>query len=485
MRFQRTIVALVIGFVSSTIIGAAASAQPGPTPEDVRVRDQQNTVAVVEAEIPKLIRDARWQLLFGQCDAYRRTYDHIIYQLRTLYLAGLPQRTRNELVAKHREQMRTLPEPDDCERRNGVRHGDAAFNNTGGVRFGANINVGKVDGDPTSFLGVRHPITGLELRGIVKPDGDTNVTGGGVSMSIPLPRLNAFRLLENQAPAPQPRVFFNYNFFDGNTRQHIPDFDPLGQNLLVPGAGDNSQPFPAGVSLGGGVPLGTPGGANVARNIFFSRDISSRSFSIKLASGPIPIGSPGGLFGGSPNGTASPQQMFDRAVTVSGSIGYAYDITKLDEHMQFSIPGFLTDVAYDSQVTVNTHNPFIGGRLDVPLFVNDRNRLSVFLKGRAGLAISNAEGTDRFVMNGFLNTNQSVSLSANNTSFAGMVGGGLRLRCESMLFTGSVTHAWSDTMVNVFRSGETNQPSMLNFDRLDNTTFRAEITKLFGPPSGF
>jgi hypothetical protein len=66
-----------------------------------------------------------------------------------------------------------------------------------------------------------------------------------------------------------------------------------------------------------------------------------------------------------------------------------------------------------------------------------------------------------------------------------MIGAGLRLRCEWMLFTGSVTHTWSDNNVNVFRSGETNQPSALKYDRLDNTTFRAQITSMFGPPSGF
>lgn len=316
------------------------------------------------------------------------------------------------------------------------------------IIIGATGGGGTVDIPPTSFLGLRAPGTLDDRVGVISPNSKTNVTTVGGSIRIDF----ANRVLIPGLPG-GPSVEFAYNHTRGDRNQNFVTLDPLGQELLVPGTGDPGAPLPAGFFLGGFVPPGNPGGLNVVENMFYQRTFRSDAFAF-----------------------TAEQPLFQTGpVTFTALAGLNFNRTGIDERFTFSIPGFLSDGAYNTNLDFFTFAPNFGGGVYVAagdILGTGTVQTVVYGKGAVGPAFTRVDGTDRFNMSGFINTNQAVGLSGNHTGFFGSFTGGVRVAAGNFFGDASVTYVMSDSFGNVVRTGQTGQTSRVNFERGDATMFK-------------
>jgi hypothetical protein len=334
-------------------------------------------------------------------------------------------------------------------------HASAQFSATPGFYGGAQNEVnffggaGNLNLPPTSYFGLRQPGTFNERLGVLSPDANTTVTVVGGNIVIDF--TNTVRLLPGLPGGP--RVDFGYNHMRGDESQNFLTLDPQGQILLIPGTGDPNAPFPAGVALGGGVPLGTPGGFNRVENIFYDRTFRSDTFNFTIEQPVVQVG----------------------RVGFSALAGLNFSRSSIDEHLRFDIPGFLSNGAYNTNLDFFAFTPTFGGGVYVAvgdLTGTGHAQTIVYGRGAVGPAFTRADGTDRFNMNGFIQTNQAVDLSGNHTGFFGSFTGGVRVVAGDFFGDGSVTYLTSDSFGNVVRTGQTNETSRVNFVRGDATLFK-------------
>ena len=149
--------------------------------------------------------------------------------------------------------------------------------------------------------------------------------------------------------------------------------------------------------------------------------------------------------------------------------------TSIDERFNFSVPGFLTDGAYNTNMDFFTFAPAFGGGVYVAagdILGTGTVQTVVYGKGAVGPAFTSVDGTDRFSLGGFLNTNQAANLSGNHTGFYGSFTGGVRVAVGDLTGDGSVTYVTSDSFGNVVRTGQTGQTSQVNFERGESLLFK-------------
>jgi hypothetical protein len=308
---------------------------------------------------------------------------------------------------------------------------------------GGNVNI-----PPTNFLGLREPGTFNERIGVISPNANTSVAIVGGNFVIDLANWAAIPGLPGG-----PRLDFGYSHTWGDRSQNFLTLDPRGNLLLVPGTGDPNAPFPPGVALGSGVPLGTPGGFNVVENMFYQRTLRSDVFTFTAEQPLIQAG----------------------PVTFSGLVGLNFSRTSIDEQFKFSVPRFLTDGAYKTNMDFFTFAPAFGGGVYVAagdILGTGQVQTVVYGKGAVGPAFTSVDGTDRFGLSGFISTNQAVNLSGDHTGFFGSFTGGVRVVAGDFFGDGSVTYITSDSFGNIVRTGQTGQTSRVNFERGDATIFK-------------
>jgi hypothetical protein len=329
-----------------------------------------------------------------------------------------------------------------------------------GYSVGAEFAVGNLNAQPTDFFIFRNPITGEERRNIFSPSANTTLVSGGGSFSIDL---------GNVLPIPgQPTFDFSYNFATGSTSVAVGTIDPLGQRLGIIGTGDETQLAPGGVLLGTNVPLGTPGGANVLRDVFYRRDIDINRFggTITLPARFAPYGT---LF------------------FLTPVAEFSYTRMEINEFTSFSIPGFFTDGAYNSNYVNDLYTASLGVRVDVPvgaITVDPANPSVIYIKGLAGVGFSNVDGFDSLNLSGSINTDQRVGLSADHTGFVGSLTGGVRFNAGNFFADGSVTIATIDAYPRLLRTGEIGQTTQVQFERATGTSFLFRAGVQLGGPIG-
>jgi hypothetical protein len=328
-----------------------------------------------------------------------------------------------------------------------------------GAFGGSNFNA-----QPTGYFGTSNPFTGQERRGVVTPNANTTLTGGGGGIQLSVP--NPFG-----TPTAGARISLVFNTASGSRSQSFGSFDPLGDFLLVLGTGDPTQPFPAGVAFPTNVPSGTAGGINVMTNIFHRRDITLDTFAAEISSDPV-------AFGIQDPSLLQPSALF----AVSPFVGFSYTRLEVNESTSFSIPGFLTDGAYNSNYDNDVFTAYAGLRLDVPLRVNPNVFVIPYAKGSAGIAISNLEGDDRLDLSGLVNIQQRIGLSANHTGFVGAIGGGLNIAVGDFCFGGSVTYTRADVYANLVRPDRLGPTTQVQFTESDAVIGSVSARYAFGAP---
>lgn len=307
------------------------------------------------------------------------------------------------------------------------------------IIIGAHGGAGNVNIPPTTYLGLREPGTFNERVGVISPNANTTMTtvGGSVAVDVrnwAIPGLPG-----------GPRLEFGYSHTSGDRNQNFLALDPLGRDLLVPGS---ETP---GFALGPGVPLGTPGGFNVVENMIYQRSLRSDAFNFTVEQPILQSG----------------------RVAFSALAGLNYSRTNIDERFSFAIPGFLSDGSYNTNMDFFTFAPTFGGGVYVAVGdLTGTGETVIYGRAAGGPAFTRVDGTDRFNMSGFINTNQAADLSGNHTGFFGAFTGGVRVAVGNFFGDASVTYVTSDSFGNVVRTGQAGQTSRVNFERGDATMFK-------------
>jgi len=323
-----------------------------------------------------------------------------------------------------------------------------------GVQVSATGGAGNVKAPPTSFFGLRNPVTLFEIRGLINPNANNFVETAGGGFRVDL--TNVVRL---PGMPGGPSLEFAYNHTRGNRNEFFSAIDPLGQTFLIEGTGDPTAPFPAGVALGAGVPLGTPGGFNVVTGIVYDRTYRSDALNFVIEQPILQVG----------------------RILFSAMAGVNVSRTTVDENLNFSIPGFLTNGAYHTNLDFFTYAPNVGGGVSVAVgdIVPGRQTV-IYGKAAVGPAITSADLTDRLNLRGFINTNQVINRSDNHTGFYGAFTGGLRIEVGDFFGDGSVMHVTSESLGNVVRTGQVGDISRINFVKGDATMVKFTVGAKFG-----
>jgi hypothetical protein len=189
---------------------------------------------------------------------------------------------------------------------------------------------------------------------------------------------------------------FGFNTFDVDGSTFRSEIDPLGRDLLL------AFTITPGISLGSGVPEGTPGGANVVTDFAYRYDADQFSLYAKYG---------------------ERWECWDGVFT--GYAGLAY--TNLDQR-QFAggdVPGFLSSFAYDTNLEVDTWRIVAGLRYERPLWDNSLGNLSVFGDAMGSINFVDGQGRDSVTVSGFLNFSEAVNVSKSDTTFGYSLGVGL------------------------------------------------------------
>jgi len=160
---------------------------------------------------------------------------------------------------------------------------------------------------------------------------------------------------------------------------------------------------------------------------------------------------------------------------ISLPVNHAQETDIVRGALKFSVPRFLTDGAYKTNMDFFTFAPAFGGGVYVAagdILGTGQVQTVVYGKGAVGPAFTSVDGTDRFGLSGFISTNQAVNLSGDHTGFFGSFTGGVRVVAGDFFGDGSVTYITSDSFGNIVRTGQTGQTSRVNFERGDATIFK-------------
>jgi hypothetical protein len=322
--------------------------------------------------------------------------------------------------------------------------------------FGGDFGFGNFNAQPTDFFIFRNPLTGEERRGIFTPDADTRIMTGGAGFSLDIPKYGT-------------KINLFAGIGSGSTSAHVGTIDPLGNFLGIAGTGDPNAPFPEGVLLGSGVPLGTPNGFNVLRDVFYRRDIDFTTFGAEAA------------FGLWKYAAFAPNRLGGMSVTPH--VGLTYTHWEVDEVTSFRIPGFLTDGSYRSGYVNDAFTAYAGARFDLAFRLNPNVFVIPYVKGSAGATFNRLEGDDWLNLSGFLNTQQWVPVSADHTGLFLQLQGGVNVAVGNVCLGGSVTYTRDENYASFVRTGLTGQTTQAQFNESEAIVGRFSARYAFGAPT--
>jgi hypothetical protein len=323
--------------------------------------------------------------------------------------------------------------------------------------FGGEFGFGNFNAQPTDFFIFRNPFTGEERRGIFRPDADTRIMTGGAGFSLDIPKYST-------------KINLFAGIGSGSTSASVGTIDPLGNFLGIAGTGDPTAPFPEGVLLGSGVPLGTSNGFNVLRDVFYRRDLDFTTFGGEAA------------FGLWRYRAFAPDRLGGMSVTPH--VGVAYTHWEVDEVTSFRIPGFLTEGAYRSSYVNDAFTAYAGARVDLPFRINPNVFVIPYVKGSAGATFNRLEGDDWLNLSGFINTQQWVGVSADHTGLFLQLQGGVNVAVGNVCLGGSVTYTRDENYASFVRTGLTGQTTQAQFNESEAIVGRISARYAFGVPQG-
>lgn len=237
------------------------------------------------------------------------------------------------------------------------------------------------------------------------------------------------------------RATMEYYGYDFSVRSDGGSITTTTEGVGIPGTGDPSAANPAGVFL-----------ANPAFNdvtdIAFSHhsEVQSLEAGIELQS----------------------QVSFGR-VDIGLKVGYQRRETS--DTLSANIAGFLTDLRYRTDVETTGGSLLGTALIHVPLgLVIDYEAtalegFSVDARVEGGAYFLDADGADRFDLNGFISDTQRVRVSASDTTFGFRVGASLNYSpVDALIMSLGFEYSENDTHAVPKRSGQTGEQTTLDFE---------------------
>ncbi len=345
----------------------------------------------------------------------------------------------------------------------GIPGTDTCLNVGGGVRTEITIsgqdpalngaNGSLVDGAPNlfdleiygdasagSFRGTTHRFLALEIGGQLnlgaveyRPEG----TSAGFEMGA---RIGI-----------SDRFFFGFSAFHSsfNDNQDLGDLNTAGAGLGIPGTGDPMSMFPAGIFL-------NPGTQNSVTNMHANFDWSATGAGFTVGT-TLPLSS---------------------SFSVSPIVGFEF--VRLAETLAFtsSIPGFMTDAGYDSEIDAFRKSLAFGARLS---YAPADWMLLYYLEPMLFFDCLEYSGTDRFNLSGFLNDAQAVDFDGGYSSLGFALAGGVTVPIDSVKLNLGFGYERRVADVAVFRSGQLNEQSQGDPGYVDSFNIRLGVSYTMSP----
>jgi hypothetical protein len=306
------------------------------------------------------------------------------------------------------------------------------------VSFGAGI--GERSPKPQTYLAT--DFGGDLTLGVVSHDRDVTDTSWDVAFRY-AGEFSGFQM----APSASEIVIEPFfGFSSGSSDVGLAAFDPgAGVVLGIPGTGDPSSLFPAGIALNDLVV------SNDVSNIAASYDWEEIRAGLRV----------GVVFDPSPQ------------VSVMPFLGLGYVHTS--EHQTFggSVADFGLDFGYDTELELDTFKLDLGARFEHDLGAS----WSVFAEPSASLNFISKGGLDTLELSGLVNDFQRVDLDGNETLPGVKLAVGFDFEPEASpfsLYVGAVA-AYEPNTVTVHRSGELGERSEADVDYSFSYGLRASI----------
>lgn len=224
-----------------------------------------------------------------------------------------------------------------------------------------------------------------------------------------------------------------------------PDIVTTTEGVGIPGTGDPTSTFPAGVFFG-----------NPAFN-----DVEDSNYQHR------------GEWKGVRLGIDQISEYDCGAVTLGAGISFAELDTS--DVLTGSIPGFLTDFQYATDVDTRKVGLFVRGAVEVPVdrlwnsavkHAGEFSGIRIRSNVEVGVNFLDAEGLDRLDLTGFVSDSQAVRIGKDATTFGYKIGAALAYAppgTKGLDLSLGVEYIESDTHAVAERSGQTGDATHLNF----------------------
>lgn len=261
------------------------------------------------------------------------------------------------------------------------------------------------------------------VLGAVKFNPDAQLTGAEGGVRALLPAVNG---------GLRPLVRGKIRQFEADDDASLGALDPMGGVLGIPGTGDPTAAFPAGIALGGGV---------VASDLRASFEQSG-------------IGGSGSL------GLVLPLNGVEVAPFV------AFSITAIEQETRFwgTVAALPIDFAYATNLDIDRYSLDLGTLVTVPLPPSDG--VSLYVEPALHIDFTTVSGTDRLRLSGLLDDDQAVPLDGRSTDVGVSISGGMRFAPSDLplIVDIGIMAAHRAGAVAITRSGEVGETSKARID---------------------
>lgn len=304
---------------------------------------------------------------------------------------------------------------------------DNAPGSPGGVVLGRHIQIDINAGVqqlslPRQGFGVRQ-FGGADQFGIIRPNANVNGPYGEFTVSGPLggpiwkdklwiwgPSSSSGNPTPPPPGTPTATPFWSFTVHGGSVSGSQgglgADVGP-GANFAVPFSG------------GGGVFLGAHP-LNVVTNGTYDFSLTQVGVRAKVGVDVPFLFFPPGTTGDGPPGAGPPITTFSPFVSTS------FTHTSSNQRFTASIPGFLRDFSYTTNLDINSFGIGAGAAVTVPIFQTLATRVSLFTEAGAEIRFTSLSGNDVTTFTGF--PDSSARLSDNKVSPAFSAQGGVRIK---------------------------------------------------------
>lgn len=232
-------------------------------------------------------------------------------------------------------------------------------------------------------------------------------------------------------------------------RADAPDIVTTTEGVGIPGTGDLTSMFPAGVFF-----------ANPAFNDVEGIDYRHH-----------------GEWQGVRLGIDQRSEYDCGAVTLGAGLSFA-DLDTTDV-LTGSIPGFLTDFRYSTDVDTRKVGLFVKGAVEVPVdrlwnsavrYAGEFSGIRIRSNVEVGVNFLDAEGHDRLDLTGFVSDAQAVRVGKDDTTFGYKIGAAIAYAppgTKGLDLSLGVEYGESDTHPVAHRSGQTGDATQIEFEQQD------------------